>query len=388
MSILSRGDAIDTSVERPRKYPRHKAPKGTFVAWKAGEHQAVSRAETVAMGGLFLHTDNPRPQGTTMEVLVDLKAGEVRARATVRYSVPGKGMGVQFVQMQPTDRARLTQFLAKCASAGAESIPKPEGGATTATPPPDSRKPEVSDAPDEAAFEREMKELLALAETGTYYQLLRVTAESPRAQARLSFHEIVRKFHPDLHMDHVEWMQTLHKIMETATLAYRTLTDDTARRKYDERLAAHGTFTLGRKQSELQRTAEECMQKARECFRAQNTGGVILWLRKAVEIEPESFKHRALLARALSAMEPFRREAVEHFEKALEINGSNTNVRFQLAALYEEMKLPWRARLHYQKVLEIDRDNTKAQERLRLLDAETGMSKRSFIDRIFRGCPT
>jgi len=56
----------------------------------------------------------------------------------------------------------------------------------------------------------------------------------------------------------------------------------------------------------------------------------------------------------LSAIEPFRREAVDHFEKALEIDPSNTSVRVQLAALYEEMKLSWRARQHYQKVLEID----------------------------------
>jgi hypothetical protein len=52
------------------------------------------------------------------------------------------------------------------------------------------------------------------------------------------------------------------------------------------------------------------------------------------------------------------------------------------------MKLPWRARQHYQKVLEIDPANTKVQEHLRLLDAETGMSKRSSIDRVFRGSST
>jgi hypothetical protein len=63
-------------------------------------------------------------------------------------------------------------------------------------------------------------------------------------------------------------------------------------------------------------------------------------------------------------------------------------VRLQLAELYEDMKLPWRARTHYQRILEIDVDNTKAQERLRLLDAETGVSKRSFIDRILRHSST
>src|ERR1019366_5278997 len=39
-------------------------------------------------------------------------------------------------------------------------------------PPDDWRQPEAPKVPGVAAFEREMKEMLALAETGTYYQLL------------------------------------------------------------------------------------------------------------------------------------------------------------------------------------------------------------------------
>lgn len=75
------------------------------------------------MGGLFLHTPNPPPLGTMIQLLFDLKAGEVRARASVRYSSSGKGMGVQIVQMDPGDRARLYQFLQNYATAEVASIP-------------------------------------------------------------------------------------------------------------------------------------------------------------------------------------------------------------------------------------------------------------------------
>lgn len=37
--------------------------------------------------------------------------GEVRARAIVRNSHPGKGMGVEFTSMQPEDRARLSRLV-------------------------------------------------------------------------------------------------------------------------------------------------------------------------------------------------------------------------------------------------------------------------------------
>ncbi len=94
-----------------------------FVGWDAAGHREVSRAETIALGGLFLHTPNPLPIGTMIQLLFDLKAGEVRARASVRYSSSGKGMGVQIVQMDPGDRARLYQFLQTYATAEAASIP-------------------------------------------------------------------------------------------------------------------------------------------------------------------------------------------------------------------------------------------------------------------------
>jgi tetratricopeptide (TPR) repeat protein len=259
-----------------------------------------------------------------------------------------------------------------------------------ANPPEDWREPAKPKSSEGQAFEKEMKELIALAETGTYYQLLRTSADSPRTQVRQSYYGIMRKFHPDLHMDRAEWTQPLHRLTEAVTLAYKTLTDETARRKYDERLASSSTFTLRRQQSDLQKTAEECIQKARECLKAQNPGGTILWLRKATELEPKSDKYHALLARTLSRVAPLRREAIEHFEKALEIDPSNTTVRLQVATLYEEMKLPWRARLHYQKVLEIDADNPKAQKRLRLLDADPSKddaSKRSIADRILHRSP-
>jgi tetratricopeptide (TPR) repeat protein len=255
-----------------------------------------------------------------------------------------------------------------------------------ANPPEDWRQREVPQALDATAFEGEMKALLGLAERGTHYQLLRTTSMSPRAEVRRNYYQLMRKFHPDHHMDHAEWMESLHKITEAITLAYKILTDEMSRQKYDEQLAASGKFTVGRQQSDSQKSAEEYFEKARECFKAKNPGGTILWLRKATESDPKCYKYHALLARALSSVVPLRREAVEHFERALEIDESSTVVRFQLATLYEEMKLPWRARPHYEKILEIDAENSKARLRLRVLDTEPSKSaagNQFFMDRLF-----
>jgi tetratricopeptide (TPR) repeat protein len=255
-------------------------------------------------------------------------------------------------------------------------------------PPEDWRQPGTSTGSTTKAFEREMKEMLARIETGSYYQWLQVTALSGDSQIRHNYYGLVRKFHPDRHMSNPEWTEPLHKVMDALTTAYKTLTNEEARRKYDARLARSGAFTLGRPQSDSQKTAAECAEKAQECLRAQNHGGCILWLRRAVEMEPNSAKYLALLGGSLSASAPYRHEALELLQKAVGIDPWNAAAHFHIAALYEAMKLPERARDHYRKVLEIDAGHKKAQERLRVLDAETGQQKTArgkLVDRLFPG---
>lgn len=101
------------TFEKERRYPRYK-PQGLVIGWRSRATRMASRAEMVGMGGLFLHTKEPAPVGSIVELFFDVKGGEVRAQAVVRDSVTGKGMGVQFVQMRPDDRARLSQFLLQC----------------------------------------------------------------------------------------------------------------------------------------------------------------------------------------------------------------------------------------------------------------------------------
>jgi hypothetical protein len=44
-----------------------------------------------------------------VQVLLDLPVGQVRARAIVRRIWDGHGVAVQFIAMDPSDRARLFQ---------------------------------------------------------------------------------------------------------------------------------------------------------------------------------------------------------------------------------------------------------------------------------------
>jgi len=94
-----------------RRYLRIELPKGMLVAWQGTGQRIVSRVATLGLGGLFVKTPHPPPIGDIVRLFFEVPGGEVRARAVVRDSQPGKGMGVEFTSMGYEDRARLDQLL-------------------------------------------------------------------------------------------------------------------------------------------------------------------------------------------------------------------------------------------------------------------------------------
>jgi len=223
-------------------------------------------------------------------------------------------------------------------------------------------------AEDPEKFAKDMQTLVHLIDNGSYYQLIGVTGTASAGEIKKGYYKLVRRFHPDRHMGRSEWIGSLQRIMDALTTAYKALSDGDARAKYDKQLEESGAFAMGRGKSEKQMTAEDCLEKAKECLRGKNFAGSITWLRKCVEIAPNESKYRAMLARSLAAVPTYRQEAVEQYEKAIALDPWNTSAFFQLGELFETMKLPWRAVPLYKKILDIDPDHSKARDRLNAIE--------------------
>jgi len=99
-----------------RRYPRISAPQGAILAWRSGFLRQVSRIGNLSLGGLFIRTTEPPPTGAVVQLLLNVPAGEVRARATVQWSEPRKGVGVKFVAMQQEDHARFASWFKQLSS--------------------------------------------------------------------------------------------------------------------------------------------------------------------------------------------------------------------------------------------------------------------------------
>ncbi len=345
---------------------------------------SASRAAIMGLGGLYLHAANPPREGSTIELIFDLPTGEVRGRAIVRNTTPGKGMGVQFVQMKPEDRAKLDRFLSR-----QEVSQKAPAVAPAENPRPTKSQLAISPGREKAAqlrFEREVRQLIELTGKATYYQLLGVTSESPGSQVKKSYYALARKLHPDNHMGNRELITPLKDLMVVISEAYKTLGNVEKRAAYDKRLAALGGFSMHREKTGTAESIEEWLERANECLRAQNFVGSIVWLRKCVEAAPEQALYHAVLARSLGTVPQCHDEAVEHFQKAIDLDPWREPVYVQFAELLEFMQLPERIRAVYSKLLEINPTHPKAYEWLAALDAEEKDEKPpALISRLFGG---
>lgn len=350
-----------------RKYPRIRVPKGMWVGWKSAGQTSASRAWNMGLGGLYLLAANPPSKGATIELVFDLPTGEVRARAIVRSSMPARGMGIQFVQMRPEDRAKLSRYLSR--QEVPRTVPAITPAAKSRPANSDSTNSQLAISPRreeevQLRFERELKHLIELTGKGTYYQLLGVSSEFTGSQIKKSYYSLARKFHPDSHEGSHELITRLKDLMAVITEAYKTLGNEEKRAAYDKRLTGMGTFSMHRERTGTEESVEAWFKRANECLRAQNFVGSIVWLRKCAEVAPEQALYHAILARSLGTVPQLRNEAVEQFQKAIDLDPWKEMVYVQFAELFETMQLPGRARAVYSKLLEINPTHAKACEQL------------------------
>src|SRR5271154_2380108 len=97
--------------KKARRYARVGVTKGVLVAWEHSGLREVSRVTVLALGGLFVSTQEPPPVGDTIKLIFEIPGGEVRARAIVRDSQPHKGMGIEFIAMGQEARALLDRLM-------------------------------------------------------------------------------------------------------------------------------------------------------------------------------------------------------------------------------------------------------------------------------------
>ena len=99
-----------TSPSR-RLTSRVPAPADVWVYWQCRGQEDVSRVRDMSMGGLFIETPEPRPEGVLTRLHFLVQEGQIRADAVVRHAKSGAGLGVKFTALSEQDRPKLAALL-------------------------------------------------------------------------------------------------------------------------------------------------------------------------------------------------------------------------------------------------------------------------------------
>lgn len=104
---------IHHKLANRRKHSR--APLATQVY--CGECMSLAFARDISLGGMFIETADPLPVGSQVSLRFHLNDGGpiVVTAAEVKYFVQELGMGVEFAELSPTDRKRITGHVTSAA---------------------------------------------------------------------------------------------------------------------------------------------------------------------------------------------------------------------------------------------------------------------------------
>jgi c-di-GMP-binding flagellar brake protein YcgR len=104
-------DFMSKRFDKLRRFPRVKA--AFSVNFEVNAKSGQAEAESLGGGGLFVGIAQTFSPGTEMKLR--FRAAKhlplIEAHAKVRYEVPGKGVGLEFTQIEATDRDRILHLV-------------------------------------------------------------------------------------------------------------------------------------------------------------------------------------------------------------------------------------------------------------------------------------
>lgn len=93
-----------------REYFRARYFADVEIEW--GSSKVRGRTANISLGGMLIEMENPLWLGAEFQARLSLGEGTpVEADCVVKQIVPNVGVGVEFIDLKPPDRARLRQLI-------------------------------------------------------------------------------------------------------------------------------------------------------------------------------------------------------------------------------------------------------------------------------------
>ena len=113
-----------STIDEHRKHPRHPFTAAAELLDNHSRAMTNARTSDLSEGGCFVDMASPSPVGDVLRIRLTKEKKTFQARAEVRYSLAGSGMGLMFTDIQPDQLGLLKRWLAELSG---ESLPETEG---------------------------------------------------------------------------------------------------------------------------------------------------------------------------------------------------------------------------------------------------------------------
>jgi curved DNA-binding protein CbpA len=234
---------------------------------------------------------------------------------------------------------------------------------------------ETVDAEDMESVQTDVALMLETAKTKNYYDLLGVATTAQADEIKKAYYSLAKKYHPDRYhqSESADLKSALEVIFSTLAQAYDTLKVPATRGSYDAKVfrlespsggSSDKSGTAAPTSAPQQKLAELNYRQGRGQYDQQDYWSAVQAFRQSVRMEPEVARYRYWLAMALSKNAKWRREAEEHFLKAIELEQFNADYYAGLGLLYKEAGMLKRAESQLKQALQLNPGNKAVLEAL------------------------
>jgi curved DNA-binding protein CbpA len=227
-------------------------------------------------------------------------------------------------------------------------------------------------ATEESRIGEQVREMLQRFEVANHYEVLAVPSDAQEIEIKSAYYEMARRYHPDRFASSrdSELRAQVEQLFTYITAAYAALGDAGARASYDEQRLKKESLVESTLQgravvdADREKMADALYRSGRAALKNGDFNKAVSRLRECVWLRADVARFQHWLAVAQSEIPALRKEAEQHFLKAIALDTVNADSYVRLGKLYLKVNLPIKAEAQFLEALRWDPENREASRLL------------------------
>jgi len=236
-------------------------------------------------------------------------------------------------------------------------------------------------SPEHAALRETILARAADLENKTYYELLGVEHTASAEDIQAAYLQAAKRLHPDrLPASLAELKPQASSLFSAISQAHKTLSDVASREAYDK---GGGPGERRGETDEVERVLEasSLYQKAEICLKRNDREGAEKFLRRAVELDPETGSQLALLGWVVSLSgEKALPAALEMLHRAVKLADNDDRALYYRGTVLKRLGRAQEAIKDFRKAADLNPKNLDAVREVRLFDMRSQRKPASDVD--------